>query len=196
LRTKSIDAGAKLLEPGTSLDLQRSAIESLGATADPAAAAALVGAYPKLSSGMRDLALAQLFKRGEWTTFLIDELEAKHVKPNDLGPNALFRLRTHPDKAVAKKANGVLDAILGTQNKAKNQIIEALFPQIEPMGNVVKGKALFTENCMKCHGYKGEGRSIAPDLTGMGIHGKHELLVSVIDPNRVVETNYISFTCA
>jgi putative heme-binding domain-containing protein len=27
----------------------------------------------------------------------------------------------------------------------------------------------------------------------MGVHGKHELLVSVIDPNRQVETNYISF---
>jgi len=192
-RAKAIEAGAKLLEPGVSLDLQRAAIESLGGTADPAAAAALVGSYPKLSSQMRDAALTQLLKRGEWTHYLIGELEARHLKPNDVGPNALFRLRTHPDKEIAKKANTVLDAILGVQNKAKNQIIEALFPQIEPMGNVVKGKALFTENCMKCHGYKGEGRSIAPDLTGMGVHGKHELLVNVIDPNRVVETNYISF---
>src|SRR5204863_1797477 len=40
---------------------------------------------------------------------------------------------------------------------------------------------------------KGEGRSIAPDLTGMGVHGKHELLVNIIDPNRQVETNYVSF---
>jgi putative membrane-bound dehydrogenase-like protein len=193
VRSKSIDAGGRLLEPGTSLDLQRSAIESLGATADPAAAAALVGAYPKLSSSMRDVAMAQLLKRTEWTTFLVGELEAKHIRPNDLGPNALFRLRTHPDRSVAKKANAVLDAILGNQSKAKQQIIDAMFPQVEPAGNVAKGKALFTENCLKCHGYKGEGRSIAPDLTGMGVHGKYEILVNVIDPNRVVETNYISF---
>ena len=193
-RGKSIPAGADLLEPGNSLDLQRSAIESLGGTADPAAAASLLGAYPKLSSQMRDVAMAQILKRPEWTDYLVGELEAGRLKPNDIGPNAVFRLRTHPDMAVAKKANKVLDAILGTQNKAKNQIIEELFPKIEPMGNVAKGKALFTENCMKCHGYKGEGRSIAPDLTGMGVHGKHELLVNVIDPNRVVETNYISFS--
>lgn len=192
-RDKSIPVGAGLLEPGTSLDLQRSAIESLGATADPAAAAALIGAYPKLSSGMRDAALAQLLKRGEWTTFLISELEAKHIKPNDLGPNALFRLRTHPDSAIARKAKTVLDGIMGSQSLGKQKIIDALYPQIEPMGNVAKGKALFVENCLKCHGYKGEGRSIAPDLTGMGVHGKMELLVNVIDPNRVVETNYISF---
>jgi putative membrane-bound dehydrogenase-like protein len=192
-RGKSIEAGAQLLEPGTSLDLQRSAIESLGATADPAAAAALVASYPKLSSQMRDVAMAQLLKRTEWTTFLVGELEAKHIKPNDLGPNAIFRLRTHPDRSVSKKANAVLDAILGNQSMAKQKIIDALYPQIEPMGNVAKGKALFTENCLKCHGYKGEGRSIAPDLTGMGVHGKMELLVNVIDPNRVVETNYISF---
>jgi putative membrane-bound dehydrogenase-like protein len=192
-RGKSIEAGAKLLEPGTSLDLQRSAIESLGATAHPAAAAALIGSYPKLSSQMRDVAMAQLLKRTEWTIFLVEELESKHIKPNELGPNALFRLRTHPDKAVSKKAKEVLDAILGDQSMGKQKIIDALYPQIEPAGNVVKGKALFTETCLKCHGYKGEGRSIAPDLTGMGVHGKMELLVNVIDPNRVVETNYISF---
>jgi len=192
-RPKAIEAGARLLEPGVSLDLQRDAIEALGGTPDPAAAAALVGSFPRLSSSMRDLALAQLLKRGEWTRFLIGELEAKRLRPNDIGPNALFRLRTHPDKEIAQKARTVLDAILGTQNKAKNQIIDALFPQIEPMGNIAKGKALFTETCMKCHGYKGEGRSIAPDLTGMGVHGKHELLVNIIDPNRVVETNYVSF---
>jgi putative membrane-bound dehydrogenase-like protein len=193
VRAEAIAAGAALLQPSLSADLQRGVIVTLGETSDTAAAGALVAAYPRLSAALRDLVVAQIFKRPTWTSFLIDELEAKRIKPNDLGVSAVFRLRTHPDRAVAKRASDVLDAILGTQNKAKDQIIDSLFPLVNKPGDAVRGKALFTETCLKCHGYKGEGRSIAPDLTGMGVHGKHELLVSVIDPNRQVETNYISF---
>ena len=193
VRADAIAAGTALLQPSLSADLQRGIITTLGETSDTAAAGALVAAYPRLSAGLRDLVVAQIFKRPSWTEFLIGELEAKRIKPNDLGVSAVFRLRTHPDKAVAKKASEVLDAILGTQNKAKNQVVESLYPLVNKAGDAAKGKALFTENCLKCHGYKGEGRSIAPDLTGMGVHGKHELLINLIDPNRAVEANYVSF---
>jgi uncharacterized protein len=193
IRAEAIAAGAALLQPSLSGDLQRAVISTLGETSDTAAAGALVAAYPRLSSALRDAVVAQIFKRPSWTEFLIGELEAKRILPNDLGVSAIFRLRTHPDKAVAKKASEVLDAILGTQNKAKAQIVESLYPLVNKPGDAAKGKAIFTENCLKCHGYKGEGRSIAPDLTGMGVHGKHELLVNLIDPNRAVETNYVSF---
>jgi putative membrane-bound dehydrogenase-like protein len=193
IRGEAIAAGAALLQPSLSADLQRGVILTLGETADTAAAGALVAAYPRLSAGLRDLVVAQIFKRPSWTSFLIEELEAKRIRPNDLGVSAVFRLRTHPDKAVARKASEVLDALMGTQNKAKNQIVESLFPLVNKPGDAARGKALFTETCLKCHGYKGEGRSIAPDLTGMGVHGKHELLVNLIDPNRAVEANYVSF---
>jgi putative membrane-bound dehydrogenase-like protein len=193
LRPEAIKAGGALLQPSLSADLQRGVILTLGETSDTAGAAALVGAYPRLSASLRDLVVSQVFKRPSWTAYLIDELEARRIKPNDLGVSAIFRLRTHPDKAVAKKASDVLDGILGTQNKAKDSIIESLYPAVSKPGDAAKGKQLFTENCLKCHGYKGEGRSIAPDLTGMGVHGKHELLVNIIDPNRQVETNYVSF---
>jgi putative membrane-bound dehydrogenase-like protein len=193
LRADAIAAGASLLQPSLSTELQRAAILALGESADSGAAAALVAAYPRLSSSLRELVVGQIFKRPSWTAFLIGELEAKRIRPNDLGVSAIFRLRTHPDREVARKAAEVLDAILGAQNKAKDAIIEALYPAVSKTGDAAKGKQLFTENCLKCHGYKGEGRSIAPDLTGMGVHPRHELLVSIIDPNRSVETNYVSF---
>jgi putative membrane-bound dehydrogenase-like protein len=193
LRSDAIKSGSGLLQPSLSADFQRGVILTLGETSDTAAAAALVGAYPRLSAALRDLVVSQVFKRPSWTAFLIDELDARRIKPNDLGVSAIFRLRTHPDKAVAKKASEVLDGILGTQNKAKDAIIEALYPAVSKQGDAARGKQHFTETCLKCHGYKGEGRSIAPDLTGMGVHGKHELLISIIDPNRSVETNYVSF---
>jgi putative membrane-bound dehydrogenase-like protein len=192
-RARAVAAAGLLLAPTASIDLQKGAIEAMGATADAAVPAAFLGAWPKLAAGSREAVLGQLLKRPEWTSFLIAELEAKRLRPNDLGPSALFRLRTHPDKATAKKAVEVLDAVMGAQNKAKDQIIAQLAPAVDKPGDAAKGKALFTENCLKCHQYRGEGRSIAPDLTGMGVHGKAGLLVQIIDPNRTVEANYVSF---
>jgi putative membrane-bound dehydrogenase-like protein len=192
-RAKGIEAGAKLLDPSASADLQRGAIEALGAAADPAVPPALMGAWPRLSSGSRDVVLSQLLKRQDWSLYLVDELAAGRLKPNDLGPAALFRLRTHPEKAVADRAQKALGEVLGAQGKAKEAVVAQLWPHVDKAGDNAKGKALFTENCLKCHQYKGEGRSIAPDLTGMGAHGKHELLVHLIDPNKTVEGNYVSF---
>ncbi|HYF00540.1 MAG TPA: ThuA domain-containing protein, partial [Planctomycetota bacterium] len=191
-RARAIEAASALLGPSTSADLQKGVIEALGNVADAGVPSALLDAWPRLSGGSRDAALAQLLRRPEWSSAVVDRLAARTLNPNELGPSALFRLRTHPDGAVAKKAAAVLESV-GGGNAAKAAIVEKLWPEVEKPGDLARGKALLTEHCLKCHQYKGEGRAIAPDLTGMGVHGKHELLVHVIDPNRTVEGNYVSF---
>jgi putative membrane-bound dehydrogenase-like protein len=193
VRGRAIEAGAKLLEPSSPADLQRGVIEALGTVPDVAAGRALVASFRGLSGASRELILAQLLKRPEWTRELLAAIEQERLRPGDLGPGAVFRLRNHPDKATAQKAAAVIDKVQGGENKAKDQIIAQLLPAVEKPGDPVRGKALFAENCMKCHTYKGEGKSVAPDLTGMGVHPKGELLVHIVDPNRSVEGNYVSY---
>ena len=60
-------------------------------------------------------------------------------------------------------------------------------------GNPANGKAVFLKNCAVCHRYQGEGASVGPDLTGMGLQGKQQLLVHILDPNRDVEGNYQAY---
>ena len=42
--------------------------------------------------------------------------------------------------------------------------------------------------------HSGEGRKIGPDLTGMAVHPKHELLMNILDPSRSVEGNFRVYT--
>ena len=51
-------------------------------------------------------------------------------------------------------------------------------------------KLVFAKQCAKCHAYKGEGNNIGPDLSGMAVHPKEELLIHVMDPSRSVEGNF------
>ncbi|MCP4094685.1 MAG: c-type cytochrome, partial [Planctomycetaceae bacterium] len=50
------------------------------------------------------------------------------------------------------------------------------------------------EQCANCHKHNGTGAEIGPDLTGMAVHPKQELLTHIIDPSRDVEGNYRRYT--
>src|SRR5206468_1686565 len=101
-------------------------------------------------------------------------------------------LRTHADAAVAKHAIAVIDEIRGPAQKEKDAIIAKLRPEIIKPGDVANGAKLFTQNCAPCHKFKNEGADFAPNLNGMGAHGPEDLLVHIVDPNRVVEPNFIA----
>ena len=193
LRARALEEAGKLLDPRTPVDLQTGAVEALGAVNDPAVVPLLVGGFPKGTGPVREAIVAQVFKRPEWTLLLLREIAEGRLRPGDLGPNAIFRLRNHPDKAVASKAAQTLGSLLGTQGKAKDAVIASMLPVVAKPGNLARGKVLLAENCLKCHSHRGEGKGLAPDLTGMGLHGKAELLVHIVDPNRQVEPNYVSF---
>ena len=160
----------------------------------PEAVPGLLENYSKLAPEAQDAVLNQLLKRTESANAVLDALADKKIDLATLGPIAVNRLRTHSDKAISARANKIIDEIRGPQVKEKNEIIEKLSSIVEQPGDIENGKKLFTQNCAVCHRYKGEGKDIAPDLTGMGAHGPRELLVHVVDPNRVVEPNFISFS--
>src|SRR6185436_16476326 len=118
-------------------------------------------------------------------------MSEKKVDARLIGPANLHRLRTHSDSAVATRANAVIDDLRGPAQKQKDALITQLRPAVEKSGgNMENGHKLFTANCALCHVFKKEGRDLAPNLTGMGAHGAGELLVHIVDPNRLVEPNF------
>jgi putative membrane-bound dehydrogenase-like protein len=184
---------AGLLNSSASAALQQRVIEALGSTGDPAAAAALIGAFQNLAEALREAAFGQLMRRGDWAKALTEALAEQKVQAAWLGPSRLHRLRTHPDRAVASRAAAVIDAIRGPVEREKNALIAQFRPVVERAGgNVANGHKLFSDNCATCHIFKNEGRDLAPNLTGMGAHGAADLLVHILDPNRLVEPNFLS----
>src|SRR5207248_9717023 len=62
----------------------------------------------------------------------------------------------------------------------------------EKPGNVKNDHKLCLANCAGCNAFGNEGRNLAPNLSGMGAHGPGELLTHIVDPNRLVEPNFVS----
>ena len=197
LGVRNLDAGiipnvTGLVGSSASVELQKRVVEALGSTGDPAAGAGLIAAYPKVSGELREAVLGQLLMRADWSLALVQALADRKIDLALLGPANLHRLRTHPDKTVAARANAVIDEVKGPEQKEKDKLVAQFRPEVEKPGNVENGHKLFLANCAGCHQFKTEGRNLAPNLTGMGAHGAGELLVHIVDPNRLVEPNFVS----
>ncbi|HEX5176130.1 MAG TPA: PVC-type heme-binding CxxCH protein, partial [Chthoniobacteraceae bacterium] len=197
LGLRSANAGAlpavmKLLASDASPALQKWIVVALGETNDPTVGPALSTVFSKLPAEVQTAAFDVVLKRADWALAFLDAVKAKQVDPTALGPASAFRLRTHPDKAVAQRATAMLDE-LNPMAKAKNEAIAKLTPVIEQPGNVGNGKQLFTTTCAVCHKFGELGADIGPGLTGMGSHGPTELLTAIVDPNREVDPSFVTW---
>jgi putative membrane-bound dehydrogenase-like protein len=172
--------------------LQRRVIEALGTTSDAVVAQSLIAALPKLDQDLRELAFGQLLKRAESSEAVVQALADRKLDPALLGPANLFRLRTHPDASVAKHAVTVITELRGPELKEKDALVAKFRPEVVKPGTAANGAKLFTQHCAPCHKFKNEGAGFAPELTGMGAHGAEDLLVHILDPNRVVEPNFVA----
>jgi uncharacterized protein len=182
-----------LLGTGIPPGLQRRIIDALGATADPGAGHVLIAAYSRVPAELRELLFGAVVRRADWALSLIQALADERIPLALVGPANLFRLRTHPDATVAQRATAVVEVLQGPALAEKDALIAQLRPMVEqPGGDPLRGRQLFLDNCVTCHVFKGEGRDLAPDLTGMGAHGPADLLMHILDPNRVVEPNFLS----
>jgi putative heme-binding domain-containing protein len=184
-------AGALIAE-GTSNGLRDQLVVALASTDDLKAANAIVLAYGLLDANGKTAAFDAVLKRADWANAFLDALQAKQIDVTTLGPANAYRLRAHPDKAVAHRATAVLDE-LSPQIKAKKDAIAKLLPVAGQKGDAEHGKQLFTTTCTVCHSFHGVGAEIGPGLTGMGAHGAEELLVAVVDPNAEVDPSFVQW---
>ena len=148
----------------------------------------LVAAFDTLNPPLQALAFDAILKRPESTLVLLDSIEKGTIKPADIGPSNVARLRTHPNKQVATRANKMLEK-LSPVTVEKNKLIAQLTPEVEKPGDPVKGKMYFAA-CAICHKLGDMGAAVGPPLDGMGAHGPADLLVHIIDPNREVDPSF------
>jgi len=60
-------------------------------------------------------------------------------------------------------------------------------------GDAVRGKQVFAKVCAACHRVEGVGHELAPSLAAMKTRGSEAILLNVLDPNREVNPQYLSY---
>lgn len=169
-------------------------IGTLAASRIPETSPAVLAHWTELSPTMRRNATALLLRRKEWALGLLGAVEAGTLLAGDLSRDHWSQLSGHSDASVSAKAR----SLQKTGSPKSSAAMEALITQLQPValkaGKADHGREVFEKNCIACHVLDGKGGRIGPELTGIGVRPKTEILTEILDPNRSVEANYKLWT--
>ncbi len=196
-QTQSDAAVTKVLElitPKTPADLATQLITALSSSQAAGLGPQLVERFPSLSPAARTAAIRVLLGRPATTLAFLDAVDAGSLELADLSLDQKQALAAHPDAKIRERAQLLLKQLGGLPSPDREKVIAELLPEVEKPGDVAAGKEVFKKQCTKCHMHSGEGQRIGPDLTGMAVHPKHELLIHILDPSRSVEGNFRIYT--
>ncbi len=189
-----VEAILDRVTPRTTPALSAGLLQALARSESPELGALLVARFPRLTPANRATAISVLLGRPQSTGALLDGLGNQQVQLGELSLDQKQMLADHPDKELRKKARAVMEAGGALPSADRKQVLEELMPIARETGDAAAGKLVFKKHCSKCHVHSGEGERIGPELTGMAVHPKEELLGHILDPSRSVEGNFQTYT--
>jgi putative heme-binding domain-containing protein len=179
-----------LVTPRSTPEVASGLLGALQVSEAPATAQLILERLPELTPSARAASLGVLLSRPVWTRTLLEQVDQGRLQLTELSLDQRQALAEHPDMAIRRRAQGLLQRGGALANPDRQKELETLLPITQLKGDPAAGKVVFTNQCAKCHVHGSEGQRIGPDLTGMAVHPKEELLLQIIDPSRNVEGNF------
>ena len=169
-------------------------IDAVRGSRAPEVGKVLLDSMKQMTPASRAQAILVLLSRPETTNHLLKALEERELSRQDLSLSQQQGLLAHPTPEIREQAEKVLSGSGGLPSPDREKVLAALMHVTKSSGNIERGKAIYVKNCGNCHMHRGEGKKVGPDLTGMAVHPKAELLTHILDPSRSVEGNYRSYS--
>jgi len=184
----------ELVTPRTSPELAAGLLRALAKSESEKTGDLLVETLSTLTPAARSVGLGVLLGRPAWTSTLLDHAERGATVLSALSLDQRQALLEHPDARLRRRAQDLLRRGGVLPNSDRRKVLEELLPVAKLKGDAAAGKLVFTKQCAKCHVHSGEGQRVGPDLTGVAVHPKEELLGNILDPSRSVEGNFRVYT--
>jgi putative membrane-bound dehydrogenase-like protein len=179
----------KVLASNPSAEVQTAAVLSLSSFEDPSAAKVLLAHWKAYSPEARVRAIGALLAQRNRIPLLLDALEAGVVPANAIEIGARNRLLELSDVALADRARKALGASPGDRGK----VVAAYRDAVNLKGNVEHGRQIFEDACAKCHLSRRQGGRVGPDLAGINMKTKEELLSAILDPSASIEPRFVNY---
>lgn len=181
---------AELLSPQQSKELQLAALRTLDTFGGKAPGQLILEHWSKLSPETRRGALDLLVSRKERASQLLAAIEAKEISAAEVDAPHVELLKKHADVGISQQAAKLFGS---TALARRAEVVELYRSVLEKNGDVARGKQLFAKNCASCHKVEGAGHELGPNLAAMKNRGPETILLNVLDPNREVNPQYLSY---
>jgi putative heme-binding domain-containing protein len=179
-----------LLEPAQPADLQSAALATLASFDAPDVAAAILARFVVFSPRLKGQATDMLLSRSAWAVKLLEAVESGDISAGDVDPARLKLLADHGDKTIRTKAAALLKTFAVSK---RGDVVEAYKSVLDAQGDAARGKEIFAKTCAACHRVQGVGYETGPNIAAMKNRGPEAILLNVLDPNREVNPQYLSY---
>jgi putative membrane-bound dehydrogenase-like protein len=180
----------KLLAPSQPAGVQAAAVATLASYRAPEVADILIEQWAALSPDLRSRSAEVLFSRESWLPLLLTAIEVGKIRASDLDPTRLRLLAEHRDPAIRERAVRLRDL---SPTKGRTEILSQYQAALNLVGDAGKGREVFKKACAACHQLEGVGYATGPNLGAMRARGPEAILTNVLDPNREVNPQYVSY---
>jgi putative heme-binding domain-containing protein len=121
----------------------------------------------------------------------LDGLETRQINAAEIDAARRQRLLAHGNDDVRTRAEKLFQA---ASNSDRAQVVAGYQSALTLAGDATRGNAHFKRVCANCHRLGDVGFAVGPELSSLTDKSKPALLVAVLDPNRAVESKYLSYT--
>lgn len=164
--------------------------EAIGLSQSEYAGEQVIEAFSSLTPRMKSTAVSIILSKPAWIKSLLNAAAKRQFDLNDLSLEQKQALRSFPDETLRIQAEKLLAMGGGLPDANREKVLQSLMHVTKVSGDVEAGRAIFKKVCAACHQHGEMGHSIGPNLTGMAVHPKAELLTHILDPSRNVEGNF------
>ncbi len=180
--------------PQTTPEFGDQLLQAVRLSRSPEAGNVLLKAMPSLTPKLKSSAIAAMLSRPDWVKSLLKGLEERDIELTDLSLDQKQSLRAFPNRELRSRAEKVLAMSGSLPDANRDKVLKSLMHITTRSGDVDAGREMFKKHCAACHKHGELGKNIGPNLTGMAVHPKAELLTHIIDPSRSVEGNFRMYT--
>ena len=184
------DEFSELLELQQPPQVQLAAVETLGRFRGELVPEILLEGWSGYSPAVRSRAIEILFSRSPWILQLLGAIEQKQVARGDIDPARIALLRSHPEESIRQQA---MKLFTGSSASARKEVIAKYRPALELTGDTDRGRTVFRKTCSACHRLEDYGTQVGEDLTAIRNRGLEAVLLNVLDPNREVKPQFLSY---
>ena len=121
---------------------------------------------------------------------LFGAIEAGDVRATEVDPHHIRHLCNHRSDSIRQQADKIFDK--GSSDRAA--VLRDYQTIFSLRSNPQHGREVFRENCAMCHRIGNVGVDVAPDISASRTKTAEQYLKDIIQPNRSIDANYVSYT--
>ncbi|MDB5340139.1 MAG: cytochrome c [Planctomycetaceae bacterium] len=184
------DLFAELLQSRQPQPVQAAVLETLARFDDVEVPPLLVAVWSSQTPQLRSTSVETLFSRPQWIGAFLDAVEKELIARADLDPARISLLQKHQEESIRTRA---IKLFAGAGLARRQEVVDAYQKALETKGDIDRGRVLFRKTCAACHKLEGFGESIGADLNAIRDRGNAAVLLNVLDPNREVKPQFLSY---